>query len=30
MLRVSIGQAEPGMRLAMPILHPQRGNLLLS
>lgn len=30
MLRVSIGQAEPGMQLAMPILHPQRGNLLLS
>jgi HD-GYP domain-containing protein (c-di-GMP phosphodiesterase class II) len=30
MLRVPIGQAEPGMRLAMRVLHPQRGNLLLN
>ncbi len=30
MLRVPIGQAEPGMRLALPVLHPQRGNLLLN
>lgn len=30
MLRVPIGQAEPGMRLALPIIHPERGQLLLS
>jgi HD-GYP domain-containing protein (c-di-GMP phosphodiesterase class II) len=30
MLRVPIGQAEPGMRLALPVLHPHRGNLLLN
>jgi HD-GYP domain-containing protein (c-di-GMP phosphodiesterase class II) len=30
MLKLPIGQAEPGMRLAMPIIHPERGQLLLS
>jgi HD-GYP domain-containing protein (c-di-GMP phosphodiesterase class II) len=30
MLRVPIVQAEQGMRLALPILHPERGNLLLN
>ncbi len=30
MLRVPIGQVEPGMHLAMPIIHPERGQLLLS
>lgn len=30
MLRVPINQAEPGMTLAVSVLHPQRGNVLLT
>src|SRR5436190_7080135 len=30
MLRVSISQAKPGMRLALPVRHPERGTILLA
>src|SRR5262245_65031609 len=30
MLRVPISMAEVGMKLALPVLHPQRGTMLLS
>jgi len=30
MLRVPLNQALPGMRLALPVLHPQRGSVLLT
>src|SRR5262245_31580794 len=29
-LRVSISQAKPGMRLALPVRHPERGTILLA
>jgi HD-GYP domain-containing protein (c-di-GMP phosphodiesterase class II) len=30
MLRVTISQAKPGMRLALPVRHPERGTVLLA